>query len=163
MSGSNPISGADAATHADEQKKIDEYVTSRRASVAKKTKEEADSLQQFVYNNANPNPVVVAFSIIGIIAGLWFLHILFLKPSISGKWSDSDDCIWDIHHNKFTNNISVKRVVRGTGKLSNAKFTETGCGVVMDNLFKYKNIIGVWNYSDVILFVDGGGLQRIYE
>lgn len=111
--------------------------------------EEASALQQFVYDRANPSPVMVALCIVLIICVAWWAHAVFLRPNASGQWVDEADRIWVLHHPIRGEAIALidgKRSVRVT---------------IRENLVRCGDRLGVWNYQNVIVWVGGGGLQRI--
>lgn len=150
-SGLGSIPGADAAIMAEQQMNAETARAQKILEEAEKTKKEAELLQHYVHLSANPHPIVIALIIFGVFVGLWLLNIIFLKPSVSGEWLNTTGQIWRLSHNKFTGDVCVKTD------------TSSGTGEISDNLFMYNGIIGIWNYSDVILFVDGGGMQRIHN
>lgn len=65
----------------------------------------------------NPNPIYITCIIIGYFAVIYFLYIFLIKDDISGKWKDSDENIYNILHNKFTDNIIIYK----TNKIQNIK------------------------------------------
>ncbi len=115
----------------------------------------ANVIQGIVYKNSNPSPIIIAIIIIIIFIVIWFLYTILLKPVLSGKWLSNNKNIWMMQHNIFNNNVCV-RIYNGK------KLIERGSAYFNDNIFKYGNKIGIWNYSDNIILLDGeGNLQRI--
>lgn len=157
------FSGADVARRTDELKISDMAAEEKRKAVVSDTQKKADELQQFIYSNANPNPILVTICVIFVLVGVWLLYVIFVKPSLSGKWRDTDGCIWLIRHNKFSNSLDIRRTVRGTGEDSNKYSIDTGHGTIIDNMFRYQLVTGIWDYRDIILFISGNGMQRIHE
>ena len=111
---------------------------------------DANDLARIVQNNANPNPSVIAGSILIVVGVMYLVYVYWFKPNASGEWYDDTNTQWIIKHDVWSDNISL--VINGI---------PNNYGVMVDNMFKYDNVIGVWNYHDVILLVDGGNLTRV--
>jgi len=107
----------------------------------------AERLQKYIYDNANPSPVLVICIVIGVIFLIWLLYILFLKPSLTGEWYDEKDRKYILCHSKITGDLSVNGSTKGV--------------CVNGNFVKIGDQIGVWNYGNIIMFVNGGGLIRV--
>lgn len=150
------ISGADVAQRVDDMKKRDDSLNITRNDVAQKTKATADVLQSYIYQNANPNPAVVVIAVLIVLLGMWVIYVALIKPSLRGSWRDVDGSMWKIHHNMFSGTLTVKH------KHKDGRIV-AGYGDVNDNLFRFDNYMGVWNYGDIVLFVGGGGMQRVHE
>lgn len=105
-------------------------------------------LRNIVYENANPSPVLVAIIIAGVMLASWFVYVTTMKPNASGLWVDDLGNTWRLCHGTF-------------GELST---TYNGVSVpssMSDNMFKSGNLLGIWNYANVIILVSGGNLTRI--
>ncbi len=119
---------------------------------------ERDLLQKKVYQNANPNPVLI----IALVLVTWFviyvLYVIFIKPTLSGEWVDNKGNVWNIRHKKFSGEIFLDLVeIKNHNKPAIKHVT----GVVIDNFVYYAGVVGVWDYKNKILLVGGGDLQRI--
>jgi hypothetical protein len=113
--------------------------------------EQAESLvRRIVYDNSNPNPVLIAGIFAGIMIVIWFIYVMMIKPNASGEWYDDKGNRWDLDHYRMG---GITALVRG--KLVNCTLS--------DNMFKCGNMMGIWNYSDVIILVGGGNLTRVHE
>ena len=113
--------------------------------------ERAQILQKHIYDLAHPNPVIVALCIIGFLVMLWIFYLIFIKPNMSGEWYDAKgDCIV-VSHNLLTNSVLVKRKTDKTAIEA----------LVLDNLFKMNDHVGVWDYNNSIVFIDGPTLTRV--
>lgn len=110
----------------------------------------AACLARIIQKNANPNPSVVVGSVIVVVGILYLIYIFGFKPNASGEWYDDQNTQWIIEHDVWSDQTSL---------VVNRK--RAGRGVITDNMFKFNNIIGVWNYHDVILLVGGGSLTRV--
>jgi hypothetical protein len=80
---------------------------------------------------------------------MYLAYVYFVTPDMSGSWIDHQGQELTIKHKKFTGEllITVNGMIRR--------------GLIADNLFKFGDVMGIWNYKNVIVYVDGGGLQRI--
>ncbi len=107
-------------------------------------------LQKKVYDLANPSPIFVASVVIAVLLAMYLIYVIFLKPCMSGEWLDHAGNTWDITHNRFTGNFRVR--INGECK---------GSGKALDNYVRYGDLIGVWNYGNVIVFTEGWHLQRV--
>jgi hypothetical protein len=81
---------------------------------------------------------------------LYVIYIIFLKPSVSGTWIDSLGNEWYLNHNTFKNIFTVSINDLPSGK-----------GVLYDNYIRYGELIGIWDYSNTILFTNGITLERL--
>ena len=122
--------------------------------IAADTKEKAKLLQSVVEDNANPHPAKVAIIFALILATIWLLYIIFVKPNMSGIWIDTQGNKWVVHQTLGDMKVKVitnDRVIKGHGKLT-------------DNIFKFKGYTGVWNYDDVVVFLgSSGGMERVKD
>lgn len=107
-------------------------------------------LQKKIYDTSNPSPVFVAAIVMTVLLAMYVLYVLFLKPCLSGAWMDHAGNEWDIAHNRFTGNFQVK--INGES---------SGAGQTLDNYVRYGDLIGVWDYSNLVCFTEGWQLQRI--
>jgi hypothetical protein len=158
------MAGADAAQKAVEFKMEADRRESRLREESIRGEETKALLQKHIYDNANPNPVIVALCCVMIIVGLFAFYIMFMKPCATGKWHAQDGSLWIIKHNLFNNKLSVKCITRkktDVGKSKKVIFYMNG--KMRDNIFNVGDTVGLWNYSDVVLFMNGGGMQRIHE
>lgn len=114
-----------------------------------KADKERALLQKKVYDISNPSPIFVTGIVIVILLIMYFIYVIFLKSCMSGEWSDHAGNIWYISHNKFTGNFQVK--------INNKN---RGVGKVLDNYVRYGDLIGVWNYGNIIMFTEGWQLTR---
>jgi len=115
-----------------------------------KAEKERALLQKHIYNNANPDPHIIVAIVIAVLLALYVIYALFIKPCMSGEWADPSGNKWQIDHNNFTGNISVKI----NGKCA-------GTGSVQDNYVKYGELVGVWNYGKKIMFTKGWDLSKV--
>jgi hypothetical protein len=127
------------------------------ARQAAKVKEAGDKLeadrqvlQARIYDNANPSPLLVATIALATLLTMWILYIVFLKPDASGEWRDELNNKYRLTHNRFTGTIRM----RINGKCA-------GYAKVIDNYFRYGDLVGLWDYSDNIIFVNGIQLFRM--
>jgi hypothetical protein len=111
---------------------------------------ERQLLQKKVFANANPSPIMIAFIVVGVIAILYLVYMIFLRPCMSGEWVDLDGNVWQLSHNR----VSGKFNIRINGEYA-------GMGKVIDNYVQIGKRVGVWNYDRVIAFVDGWQLERV--
>ena len=119
--------------------------------IAKKNKAHAEHLTEVVHDNANPHPAYVALIFALVLGVIWLLYIIFIKPNISGVWMDTSGNKWIVEQSFSDVDVKVvtnNRVIRGKAKLT-------------DNIFKFKKYVGVWNYDDVVIFLGGGGMERV--
>lgn len=146
----NNVVASDVLKNLEDEKVREIQYQSRLKEVSQKAEQERQLLQKTVYDNANPNPILVTVCIISVIAILYLAYILLLKPCMSGTWIDKTGTNWDISHNKFSNKFTI---------LIDGEYG--GSGKVYDNYVQYGELVGVWNYGDHIQFTDGWGLTRL--
>jgi len=115
-----------------------------------KAEQERQILQKHIYDNANPSPLLITTIGLGVILTMWIIYMLYLKPDASGEWLDDMNNQYILTHNRITGNVRV----RLNGKCK-------GFAKLIDNYFRYGELIGVWDYSDSIMFVNGIELTRI--
>jgi hypothetical protein len=148
------LAGSDIAAQLDTDKIIENQNEKKRQALVKKVEEDAAVMQKEIFDTINPNPVYVALIIIGILAAIWLLYVLLVKKTICGEWRDTDKCTWFIKQNRFTNDLGITIT-------KNGDIIDRGRGKLSGNVFSYKGNIGVWNQSNVVVFVNGGGLQKV--
>ena len=122
----------------------------QRTDALNNQKRESEILTKTIYDISNPSPIVVTAIIIGILLILYVIYIIFLKPSVSGTWIDSLGNEWYLNHNTFKNIFTVSINDLPSGK-----------GVLYDNYIRYGELIGIWDYSNTILFTNGITLERL--
>ena len=115
-----------------------------------KAEREAQLLQKKIYDSSNPSPIFVAAIVITVLLIMYIIYVVFLKPCMSGDWLDHAGNEWTISHNRFTGNFRVK--INGECR---------GVGKTLDNYVQYGDLVGVWNYHDIIYFTEGWQLQRV--
>ena len=125
------------------------YETQLKEAVIKAEREQI-LLQKKIYDVSNPSPIFVAAIVIVVLLVMYIIYVLFLKPCMSGEWLDHAGNEWNISHNRFTGNFRVK--INGECR---------GSGKNLDNYVHYGDLIGVWNYHDIIYFTEGWQLQRV--
>lgn len=145
---STGIAGIDAVENSRYDVELDNKKKQLNDKVVQKTMERTVVMQSNIYANANIPPMQVVLICISIVVILYIIHI-FYKPNASGTWMSSDGKEWEISHCRWFSNIIC------------VSTTMTISGFIRDNLVTINDNIGIWNYGDIILFVDGGGLQRI--
>jgi hypothetical protein len=116
---------------------------------SQQTEQERAMLQKYIYDNANPSPVLIACLAFGLIVILYVLYLLFLKPSTSGEWHDVYGNIWILNHNLLNGRIKV-----------NINGRCAGSGKVIDNFVRYGDLTGVWDYNNEIAFTEGWSIYR---
>lgn len=112
-------------------------------------KKQAMQAQEVIYDVANPSPIILGLVILCLFLVIYLLYTIMIKPNLSGVWTTKRGDRMQIRHGKFSNVL----VIVSKGKPIH--------GSVKDNLVRIGNLIGIWNYSDVILFANGGSLTRI--
>jgi len=117
---------------------------------SEKAELEREMLQKHVYENANPSPIFVVAVITAIIVCMYVVYVMFVKPCMSGLWMDVAGNEWVIKHNRFTSEFTV--AINGECK---------GTGQTYDNYVKYGDVVGVWDYANLIATTEGWHLQRV--
>ena len=121
--------------------------------IAAETKEKGKLLQTTVYDNSNPHPAKVAMIFALILMAIWLIYLLFVKPNMSGVWIDTNGNKWIIEQSVH-GDTRVKVIMKGKTIKGKARIT--------GNIFKFKGTVGVWNYNDVVVFMNiNGGMERI--
>lgn len=145
---STGIAGIDAVENSKYDVELDDKKKQLNDKVVQKTIERTVVMQSHIYANANMHPMHVVLMCICVVVVLYVIYTLY-KPNASGIWISSDGKEWNVHHSRWFSNI----------KCASANVHMNG--FIRDNLVTINDNIGIWNYGDVILFVDGGSMQRI--
>lgn len=116
----------------------------------KKAEQEQQMLQKHIYDNANPSPLLVVTISLGVILTMWIIYMIYLKPNATGEWRDDMNNVYILTHNRFTGNVRV----RMNGKCR-------GFAKLIDNYFRFGDLIGVWNYADNITFTNGMEIMKV--
>ena len=78
----------------------------------------------------NPNPNIVIFIVIIFMIICYFMYVYFMEPSLTGKWKDSDNIIYDIKHQKIKDKITIivpyDKTAPNTAPTSTAPITDFG-------------------------------------
>jgi hypothetical protein len=123
-------------------------ISSNREVSARKLSQSIGILRGVVNENANPSPVLVAAVFAGIMIAVWIIYAMLIKPDASGEWVDDRNDHWELKHGIF-------------GSLCATHNYRTVPCTMSDNMFKCGNILGIWNYADVIILVGGGNMTRV--
>jgi hypothetical protein len=118
--------------------------------VAEQTEKDKVLLQKHVYDNANPDPMLVAAIGMVVLLILWFMYMMLLKPSLTGVWYDKVGNRIYLKHNKLDDVVSVHVNMVYAGHAKN-----------VDNLFQYGSLIGIFDYNNRIIFMDGSQWDRL--
>ena len=148
---SNPVSLAPGDVDEALQKEIEDENIKKivLAEKANKVEEERKLLQKYVYNSANPSPVLIAIIVLVAIVVIYLIYMVFIKPCLSGEWTDISGNVRTVSHNIITGNLTIER----NGNIYQGK--------VSDNFVEMEDLVGVWNYGNTIIFIDGPTLERI--
>lgn len=111
--------------------------------------DQVNRLQRSIILSSNPSPIMLAMIFVVVLVGLWFIHLVFIKPSMSGIWHEGPLRIY-VDHNRMTDVIHVRY---GDEWLPD--------GFITDNLVNIGGRIGVWDYRSLIYMLDGGRWQRL--
>jgi hypothetical protein len=121
----------------------------KKESSLKNLNQAVDIVRGVVNENANPSPVLVAVVFAGVMIAAWIIYAMLLKPDVSGTWVDDRNDRWKLKHGVF-------------GSLCATYNDRTVQCTLSDNMFKCGNLLGIWNYDDVIILVGGGNLTRVW-
>ena len=66
-----------------------------------------EDIQRKIELRHNPNPVYVLCLLLGYYVAMYCLYIFLIKDDISGIWKNSDERIYKIIQNKFTDNVII--------------------------------------------------------
>ena len=146
----NSTAPADVLNNIKQSEQDKEAYYAKLQEEAKRVEQERVMLQKKVYSDANPSPIFITGLIVAVLVSMYIIYVVFLKPCMSGEWMDKAGNTWDICHNKFTGMFTVTI----DGK-------ESGLGQVIDNYVSYGDLVGVWNYGNVIAFTEGWQLNRV--
>lgn len=113
--------------------------------------ERASLLQKTIYRLSNPNPIYIAIIVVSVILIIWLSYRYILKPNASGYWYDSNMRQHYICHPKFSNTVDIIS--------NNIKHK----GVIVDNMVKIGDNVGIWDYTNIIVFVGGDTLTRVIQ
>ena len=70
---------------------------------------------------------------------------------MSGVWLDTNGNKWVIE--QTLNDIQIKIIKNSKVIKGKAKLTE--------NILKFRDYTGIWNYNDIVVFLGGGGMERV--
>jgi hypothetical protein len=141
---------AEALRAIEESKRADDARAEKVREANQKLEQERQTLQKIVYDNANPSPILVAVIVLTIIFIIWFVWVIFLKPCASGEWYDNLGNVFHIHHNTLTGVVKVKENGKPAGRAK-----------VIDNFVRFGDMVGVWDYTDSIIYMDGMQWNRV--
>jgi hypothetical protein len=127
-----------------EEKTLNDARTVKIQQASAQLEKERDLLQKHIHDNANPNPIIIVTLMVVILLFLWLMHILFMKPKICGVWRDISG-----------NRIRIKKNILSNIATVHVNSKYSGYLIVLDNFIKYGDLVGVWDYSNTILFMDG--------
>jgi hypothetical protein len=132
-----------------EKQQEEEYYTNLKKQAIRAERERM-LLQKKIYEVANPSPIFIAGLVIAVLISMYIVYVALLKPCLSGEWMDHAGNTWELNHNRFTGNFIV--YINGV---------ESGVGRSLDNYISYGDLVGVWNYGNVIVFTEGWQLNRV--
>ena len=141
-----PDDAIDYVKRSDQEERIRQIAVAEKAN---KLEEERKLLQKYVYDSANPSPIVIAVIVLAAFAIIYVIYLIFVKPCMSGEWVDIKGNVWLIKHKILTGNV-VAECAEGIHR-----------GKVSDNFVEIGNLAGVWNYGNTIIFIDGPTLERV--
>lgn len=128
-----------------DKRRADEAEYREKLRIAEaRLEEQRERLQRTVQLSANPSPVLLAGIFVGVLLVMWVVHVMFIKPSMSGMWYEAQRAV-HVDHNRLT---GVLRVVYDGQLLPD--------GLVVDNLVNVGGRIGVWDYRATVYMLDGG-------
>ena len=109
-----------------------------------------------ILQNYNPSPIIIVVICIAVVICIWLIYIIFLVPSIDGKWYDMDfpDKVFIVNSSIFTDKIrftslSTKKVY--TGKIQHNMITIPE--MIDDKL--------VWDYNNKIICYSNSKTEKI--
>lgn len=112
---------------------------------ASRAEQEQQLLQKYVTKSAHPSPLVVLICAGILIAVVWLVYMYYIKPNISGYWISNDSNIYCIKHDP----------IQSSATINGHKMT------IIDNYLKYQDVIGVWDYSNQIRWLNGQTFNRL--
>lgn len=112
---------------------------------AKRAEQEQQLLQKHVTKLSNPSPLVVLICAGLIIGVVWLVYMYYIKPNISGYWISNDSNIYCIKHDP----------IQSSATINGHRMT------IIDNYLKYNDVIGVWDYSNQIRWLNGQTFNRL--
>ena len=140
----------DVLTSIKQSSQDEEAYYSKLQREANKVEQERKMLQKKIYSDANPSPIFMAGLVVAVLICMYIIYVVLLKPCVSGEWMDHDGNTWDLCQNRFTGTFTV-----------DINDEESGMGQVIDNYVSYGDLVGVWNYGNVIAFTEGWQLNRV--
>jgi hypothetical protein len=129
------------------------------AKIAKASAEgdaEAEYLQKFINDNANPNPVVLIGLIFTSMILIYIIYYLFLRGSMNGEWYTDKGDKWYIHQNMLTNSLCVSSDKKYKGTAGVKLY-----GSVKSNYVEFSGHYGIWNGYDRLFLLDGTVMTKV--
>jgi len=179
------ISGNDAINIAEKNRRDQEAFNLTNQEAEKKRA----MLQKYIYENSNPNPVIVVICAVVIVAVVYLVYLAYIKPCASGKWyEERTRRVWHVDHNKLTDaldisiapSVATQNLNAGPNIVSqhipylhdklnlwNKPDPDLTGPIRVGNAFFSGNVmladgqIGVWDRSNIIQFSDGNVLQKV--
>lgn len=65
-----------------------------------------DNVRKVIEMKQNPNPLYVVVGTVVVLAAMFVLYIVFLKPDLSGSWESVDGKL-ELRYSKFTDELNV--------------------------------------------------------
>lgn len=151
------VSIQDALAKVEDMKNAYEKYQADKAQAAEILEADARFLKQFIQNTANPNPIMVAFTLFFIAVCMYVLYYMFYMKSIVGLWEDEDGNRVEIQKKVFSDILYVKETNLDNDGNYNVEYE----GSINGNLVYLGSRKGVWDNLNTILFINGGELMRV--
>ena len=133
----NTISGEDLTKKLEAVKFENELNKERLRVAMEENKKKADLLQEYIVDNANPDPYLLIGIVCFVLLAIYLIYTCVMKKLINGYWYAKD----------------------GTVTIDGEFMT--GTGFMKNEAIHFNNNVGVYNGSNMIVFSDGNGIQRL--
>ena len=150
----NTISGEDLTKKLEAVKFENELNKERLRVAMEENKKKADLLQEYIVDNANPDPYLLIGIVCFVLLAIYLIYTCVMKKLVNGYWYAKDGTVWKIKHDPFTDNLYINYIT------IDGEFI-TGTGFMKNEAIHFNNNVGVYNGSNMIVFSDGNGIQRL--
>jgi hypothetical protein len=150
----NTISGEDLSKKLEAVKFENELNKQRLQAAVAENKKKAALLQEYIVDNANPDPYVLIGLTCFVIVSIYLIYICVMKKLVNGYWYAEDGTVWKIKHDPFTDKIHVNYIT------INGEFIK-GTGFMKNDTMHFNGAMGIYNGTNTIVFSDGNGIKRL--
>lgn len=118
-------------------------------------KKKSNKLQQTVYSNSNPSPILIAVIVLMVVIITYWVY-LKLRSDINGTWVDKNNNKWDIVYN------DLYRTFVACQQNTDLPVTKNGialCRTVLD----IEGQTALWDCANCIYFISNNNISDVWH